>query len=114
MAPVSRGAARRGERSQPVTSVEVEVRNESGLHARPAAAFVRTAIGFSSIVRLENVTLGRPAANAKSLVGVLGSAVEKGHRVRISAEGSDERAAVDTLSSWLGMSDTGGRAGDVE
>ena len=98
-----------------MTSVEVEVRNELGLHARPAAAFVRAAIGFSSVVRLENVTLGTRAANAKSLVGVLGSAVEKGHRVRISAEGSDERRAVDTLGSLLlGMRGTGGKAGDVQ
>ena len=98
-----------------MTSVEVEVRNESGLHARPAAAFVRTAIGFSSVVRVENVTLGRPAANAKSLVGVLGSAVEKGHRVRISAEGSDEKGAVDALGSLLlAMSGTGGEAGDAQ
>jgi phosphotransferase system HPr (HPr) family protein len=84
-----------------VRSVEVDVRTESGLHARPAAGFVRAAIGFASVVRLENVTLGRPAVNAKTLVGVLGSGVEKGHRIRITAEGSDEKRAVDTLGGML-------------
>jgi phosphotransferase system HPr (HPr) family protein len=60
-----------------VRSIEVEVRNESGLHARPAAAFVRTAAGFDSTIRLENMTLGRPAADAKSIVGVLTAGVER-------------------------------------
>ena len=82
-------------------SIEVEVRNESGLHARPAAAFVRTAAGFASTVRLENVTLARPSADAKSIVGVLTAGVEKGHIVRVVAEGADEDRAVDTLRDLL-------------
>ena len=82
-------------------SIEVEVRDESGLHARPAAAFVRAAAGFSSTVRLENVTAARPAADAKSIVGVLAAGVEKGHVVRIVADGADEDRAVDTLCRLL-------------
>ncbi len=90
-------------------SVEFEVRNESGLHARPAAAFVRTATGFVSTLRVQNVTLARPAADAKSLIGVLGCGVEKGHRVRISAEGRDEQRALDALRELLlGMAERGG------
>lgn len=82
-------------------SIEVEVRNESGLHARPAAAFVRAASGFASTVRLENVTLARPSADAKSIVSVLGSGVEKGHVVRVLADGPDEERAIDMLRDLL-------------
>ena len=82
-------------------SIEVEVRNESGLHARPAAAFVRAAAGFVSIVRLENVTLAGSAVDAKSIVGVMGSGVERGHKVRVVADGADEDRAVETLRDLL-------------
>lgn len=91
-------------------SIEVEVRSESGLHARPAAAFARAAAGFSSTVRLENVTTARPAADAKSIVGVLSAGVERGHVVRIVADGADEDRAVDTLRELL--AGLGERAGE--
>jgi phosphotransferase system HPr (HPr) family protein len=84
-----------------VKSVEVEIRNESGLHARPAAALVRAAAGFRSRIRLENVTLAKPPADAKSLTSVLGAGVEKGHRVRVWAEGEDEAQAVHALHELL-------------
>jgi phosphotransferase system HPr (HPr) family protein len=84
-----------------VKSIEVEVRYESGLHARPAAAFVRTAARFASTVRLENVTLGRPAADAKSIVAVLSAGVERGHVVRIVVDGADEDRALGALRDLL-------------
>jgi phosphocarrier protein HPr len=80
-----------------VRSIEVEVRTESGLHARPAAAFVQTATGFASTVRLENVTVPGPVADAKSIVGVLAAGIERGHLVRIAADGADEEKAVEAL-----------------
>lgn len=84
-----------------VRSIEVEVRSESGLHARPAAAFVRAAAKFASSVRLENVTLGRPSADAKSIVGVMTAGVEQGHLVRVVADGADEDRAVEKLRDVL-------------
>ena len=90
-------------------SVEVEVRSESGLHARPAAAFVRAATKFVSTVRIENVTADRPVADAKSIVGVLSTGVERGHLVRVVAEGPDEDRAVEALRDLLaGSGDRGG------
>jgi phosphoenolpyruvate-protein phosphotransferase len=83
-------------------SVEIEIRNESGLHARPAAVLVRAAAGFRSWIGLENTTAGNGrAVDAKSLVGVLAAGVEYGHRVRIWAEGDDEAEAVDALRLLL-------------
>ncbi len=82
-------------------SIEVEVRNEEGLHARPAAQFVRAAAGFASTIRLENLTDARPAANAKSITSVLAAGAEKGHLVKITAEGPDEEDAAETLQGLL-------------
>ncbi len=94
-------------------SVELEIGNESGLHARPAAALVRAASGFRSDVRIENATLGRPPADAKSLVGVLAAGVEKGHRIRLWADGADEAEAVEALRKLL-ATDPDDPAGQVK
>ena len=86
---------------------EVKLRNPSGLHARPAAAFVRAAGAFTSDVRITNLDRDRAkSASAKSVLGVMGLGVSRGHRIRIAAEGEDAEAAVRTLvelvSSGLG------------
>jgi phosphotransferase system HPr (HPr) family protein len=79
----------------------VEVRSETGLHARPAAAFVRMASVYEARIRLENLSMGRPAVDARSITGILSSGVEKGHFVRIVAEGPDEVQAATALGELL-------------
>ena len=76
---------------------EVEVRNPSGLHARPAALFVKAAARFASTITVQNVTKGAAPANAKSILAVMGSGASRGHTVRIEAVGPDEDAAIATL-----------------
>jgi phosphotransferase system HPr (HPr) family protein len=76
----------------------LKVRNPSGLHARPAALFVKTANGFKAEIRVVN--LSRDAnrdASARSLLSVLALGVSRGHQVRISAEGQDADDAIRTL-----------------
>ena len=82
-------------------SIEIQVRSATGLHARPAAAFVRAAAAYGSTIRLENLTAARPAVDAKSITAVMTSGVEKGHVVRIEAEGPDEGIAVEGLRRLL-------------
>jgi phosphotransferase system HPr (HPr) family protein len=80
---------------------ELTIRNPSGLHARPAAAFVKAAAGFRSRITIVNLTAGKSPADAKSILGVLSSGVSQGHRVRIAAEGDDEADAIDGLSAFV-------------
>jgi phosphotransferase system HPr (HPr) family protein len=81
-----------------VAEAEVEVRNPSGLHARPAATFVRAAAGFGADVKITNVSRDATrSANAKSILGVMGLGVSRGHRIRIVADGADADAAVSGL-----------------
>ena len=90
--------------------VECEVRivNRLGLHARAAAKLVRTASGFQSAVRLERADRAG-AADAKSILSVLVLAAGRGTELKVSADGADERAALDAvcglISSGFGESE---------
>ncbi|MBD3237183.1 MAG: HPr family phosphocarrier protein [Candidatus Eisenbacteria bacterium] len=72
----------------------VEVRNDPGIHARPAAILVQTASRFSSEIHVATEAL---EVNAKSIMGVMMLAAETGTLLTIRAQGSDERAAVEAL-----------------
>jgi phosphocarrier protein HPr len=76
---------------------QTTIRNKSGLHARPAADFVKEAVKFKSSIKISKTGRPEEAVNAKSLVLVLSLSVAHNGQVEISAEGKDERAAVDTL-----------------
>lgn len=78
-------------------SIEVQVHNPSGLHARPAATFVKAAAGFRSDIRVANLTTGSQPVTAKSIIGVLSLGVQRGHSIRLQLEGEDEVAAAVAL-----------------
>jgi PTS hybrid protein len=81
---------------------EVDVRNPSGLHARPAATFVRAAGAFPADVRVTNLSRDpEKSASAKSVLGVMGLGVARGHRIRIVATGDDADAAVSSLADLV-------------
>lgn len=75
--------------------------SEQGLHAKPADLFVRAANGFSSNIRIMNLTRQTPYENAKSILKVLSLGIYCHHQVRIKAEGTDEEEAVNTLSRLI-------------
>ena len=77
---------------------EVEVVNRAGMHARPAAEFVKTAGRFASDIRVEKDGL---EVNGKSIMGVLMLAAERGSRLRLSAKGRDAEDAVNALSDLV-------------
>lgn len=81
-----------------MTEATITVLNRSGLHARPAAAFVRAAAAFRAEVRLTNLTRdpGR-SASAKSMLAVLGLGVGCGDELRLEATGADADEALDGL-----------------
>ena len=85
-----------------MAEAEIEVRNPSGLHARPAATFVRAAGGFPVDVRVTNLTRDPgKEASAKSVLGVMGLGVARGHRIRLAADGPDGKAAVSALAELV-------------
>src|SRR5688572_14013099 len=73
------------------------------LHARPAAHFVRTALGFRSKIA---VSAGDREADAKSLLSVLALGAKAGTTLRLRADGDDGPLAVETLGRCVaGLTD---------
>ncbi len=85
---------------------EIEIRNKLGLHARAAAKLTRLAGQFQSEVWLSRN--GRKV-NAKSIMGVMMLAANKGSTLGVEITGKDENEAmlalVDLVSSYFGESE---------
>ena len=81
-----------------MTERETTVGPEAGLHARPAAQFVKKAKQFSSEIV---VSKGDKEANAKSSLKIMTLGARKGDTIVIRAEGDDAQEAVDALTELI-------------
>lgn len=77
---------------------DVEIVNRAGMHARPAAEFVKVAGRFRADITVAKDGL---AVNGKSIMGVLMLAAAQGSRLRLSAEGEDAEDAVRALEDLV-------------
>ena len=77
---------------------EVTINNQVGLHARPATFFIQKANEFKSNIWIEK---DDRKVNAKSLLGVLSLGIVKGTSVKLIADGSDEKEALNTLETLI-------------
>jgi len=76
-----------------------QIVNRFGLHARPAAEFVKMAGRFTAEITVEKDGL---KVNGKSIMGVLMLAAERGSELHIRAEGDDASDAVVALAGLVG------------
>ena len=81
-----------------MVSQHVTVVNQLGMHARAAAKFVHLATRFQAHVR---VARDRREMDGKSIMGILLLAAARGTTITISADGSDEREAIDALAALV-------------
>ncbi len=79
-------------------SGEFTIVNETGLHSRPANAFVKLAKEFSSTIRVTN---NGTTVEAKSLLKVLKAGIKKGDTITITCEGDDEDTALEELGKYI-------------
>ena len=95
--------AQGGPSTRPAAGPEAEarliIRNRLGLHARPAAQFVRTASRFAAEVQVRNLTTGRGPVSAKSINGVATLGVRQGHEIVVTAGGPEAQPALDALQA---------------
>ena len=79
-------------------STEVTISNRYGLHARPAAEFVKLANKFASDVwvRKDDVEV-----SGKSIMGVMMLAAEHGSVIAIRAAGEDADSAIEALTALV-------------
>lgn len=68
--------------------------NKLGLHARPSAQLVSVTSKFQSEVFITRQDL---RINAKSIMGVMMLAAEKGSELLIETDGPDEEAAIEAV-----------------
>ena len=73
---------------------DVVVKNQVGLHARPATFFIQKANEFKSSIWVEKE---ERRVNGKRLLGVLSLGIIGGTSIRIIADGPDEETAVNSL-----------------
>ena len=77
---------------------EITVKNEVGLHARPATFFIQKANSYPCSIWVEK---DDRKVNAKSLLGVLSLGIAKGMSITLIADGKDEEDALRGLSELI-------------
>ena len=77
---------------------KVIIKNEIGLHARPATLFVNVADQYQSDVKIIKDGM---EVNGKSILSLLALAAEKGSEVILIVDGKDEKEAFKELKSVL-------------
>ena len=79
-------------------SFSYTVKDELGIHARPAGMLVKEVKNFQSKVTLEK---DGKSVDASRLMAVMGMGVKKNQTVTVTVEGADEDAAYDALKAFF-------------
>jgi phosphocarrier protein FPr len=83
-------------------SIELVLRNEHGLHARPAALLVETVRRFDADVRIANLTTGGAPVSARSVSAVSTLGALRNHHVEVRASGRQAREVLAATSALVG------------
>ena len=76
----------------------ITIQIASGLEARPVALLVQVASQYESKIYVED---GSRKVNAKSIMGMMSLGLSMGESIVVSAEGSDEQAAIENIERYL-------------
>jgi phosphotransferase system HPr (HPr) family protein len=77
----------------------IKITNESGLHARTASQFEEMANSFTSDITIEKED--GQICDGKSIVDILYIVIKRGDTITLSAEGPDEKDAIDSLVALI-------------
>lgn len=77
-----------------MTEKTFSITSESGLHARPVTKIIEVASKFKSDIKIE---FNGKKADLKSILGVLSLAIGQGSIIKIEANGTDEKEAIETI-----------------
>ena len=79
-------------------SFSYTVKDELGIHARPAGMLVKEVKNFQSKVTLEK---DGKSVDASRLMAVMGMGVKKNQTVTVKVEGDDEDAACEAIKAFF-------------
>jgi phosphotransferase system HPr (HPr) family protein len=82
-------------------TADITVMHAVGLHARPAAEFVKLASSFPCDIRVCNLTTDGRFVNAKSILSVLTLGVQQAHKVRIETSGERDDEALQAIKTLI-------------
>ena len=82
-------------------SIELIVMHSVGLHARPAAEFVKLATSYPCNIRVRNKTMDGQFVNAKSILSVLTLGVNQGHTIQVDTDGEGAEEALIGLQGLI-------------
>lgn len=86
-----------------MVSQKFVIKNESGLHARPAGVLSKTAMKCKSSVWL---MVGEKKVQVKSILNLMAAAIKKGTEIEVFCEGESEeedlRILAEAIESGLG------------
>ncbi|HMP77694.1 MAG TPA: HPr family phosphocarrier protein [Kiritimatiellia bacterium] len=77
---------------------EFTILNKFGIHARPAALFVKTVSRFQSEITVDREGM---IASGKSIMGLLTLEGYQGSVLKITADGPDAEAALDAIGELI-------------
>lgn len=77
---------------------EHTIKDESGIHARPAGLLVKEAKKYQSII---TITKDGKSAVATKLMAVMSLGVKCGNMVQVSVEGEDEDTAAEAMKAFF-------------
>lgn len=74
------------------------IKDELGIHARPAGMLAKTAKALDSEI---TITKGEKTVGAAKLMALMGLGVKCGDTITVTANGGDEDAAIEEIKSFL-------------
>ena len=77
---------------------ELEIKNKKGLHARAAAAFVKTVEPFDATVQVERIG---QTVDGNSIMGLMMLAASKGTTIKITCTGNQQQDVMNALENLL-------------
>ena len=86
------------ERKIKMKSFEYTIKDELGIHARPAGVLVKTAKATGSKITIDK---DGKTSDASKLFAVMGLAVKQNNVIKVTAEGGDEDAAIETMKKFF-------------
>ena len=75
---------------------EITIKNRAGIHARPAALIVQTANKYDAQISFEK---DDDRVNGKSIMGIITLGAGYNTKLKVIAEGDDEKQAVDAIAA---------------
>lgn len=81
-----------------MTKRSIRINLQSGLEASPVALLVQEASKYESTIYIQS---GDKRVNAKSIMGMMSLGLGNGETLNVSADGSDEDAAIEGIEAFL-------------